>query len=165
MQVISDRARLLRTVVFPGMNEAESRVLRQYIARHGAEHDEFRFNVRIGEGTKLGADASPEVTRAWEQLTKARPDTVGFKAPDRATLIEVKEAWANEAVWQLLGYRDLYRQTYPDHAIALVGVAISASVTALTLARVQGVRVFLYDLPAGAPDIDERAAERGTDGS
>jgi len=36
-------AELLETRVYPGMIEPESRLLRAFIAAHGREYDEFRF--------------------------------------------------------------------------------------------------------------------------
>ena len=155
MQTISDRERLASMTNYPGVTPEESRVLRQYIRRHGAEYDEFRFMVRVGEGVTLGEDFSPEVRRSWEAITKARPDTVAFKAPDRHTLIEAKVSWTNEAVWQLLAYRDLYSRDVPLKSIALVGVAQYATPTARELARRAGIALYLYDLPAYASDAGE----------
>lgn len=159
MEVISDKTRLSVMANFPGMIPAESRLLRQFIRRHGDEYDEFRFNVRLGEGVQLGEDFEAGVRKAWEAITKARPDTVGFKYPNRATLIEVKEAFANEAVWQLLSYRDLYVRAYRAEVVTLAGVAAFASPTARALARSSGVSLWLYALPAGQPDINETAGE------
>ena len=64
-----------------------------------------------------------------------RPDTVAFAPPNRATLIEVKELWTNEAVWQLSAYRDFYREAYPDQELALAGVAAGATPNGRELAR------------------------------
>ena len=157
-----ERASLPRAV-YPGMIESESRVLRQYILRHGLEYDELRFNVRIGEGVDARSFASLDAARAYEQLTKARPDTVAFRHPDQATIVEAKDVWTNEAVWQLLGYRDLYRGAFPDHRIALVGVAAAAMPTALNLSRMNGIRVYVYELRSAAPDAGERAGETASD--
>lgn len=159
MTIIADRERLLRMENYPGMIPAESRVLRQFIRNHGARWDEFRFNVRIGEGVQAGAEFDAGLRRAWEQLTKARPDTVAFKAPDQATLIEVKEAWTNEAVWQLLAYRDLYMAAFPEHRVQLIGVAQLAPPTARQLAASQGIALVLYTFPSSAVDIGEAAQE------
>lgn len=155
MHTISDRERLAGMAVYPGVSPEESRVLRQYIKRHGAEYDEFRFGVRVGDGVVLGEEFSPEVRKSWEAITKARPDTVAFKAPNRHTLIEAKVAWSNEAVWQLLAYRDLYAREVPLTSIALVGVAQYAGPTARELARRAGIALYLYDLPAYASEAGE----------
>lgn len=164
MKVISDRERLLRTVVYPGMDPEESRVLRAFIRKHGAEYDEFRFNVRVGPGDQIGEEFDAAVRRSIEAVTKARPDTVAWTAPNRATIIEVKVAWMNEAVWQLLGYRDAYRQTFPDDVVTVIGVAAWASTSARALARSQGVPLYLYAFPADVVDITAPATEEAPDG-
>ena len=169
MQVISDRERLAGMAVYPGVTPEESRVLRQFIKRHGAEYDEFRFMVRIGDGVVLGEEYSPEVRRSWEAITKARPDTVAFKAPDLHTLIEAKVTWTNEAVWQLLAYRDLYAREVPLTRIALVGVAQYAGPTARELAKRARIALYLYNLPAYASEageiLEEAPAAAGEAGS
>jgi hypothetical protein len=160
VDVISDRDRLLRLENYPGMIPEESRVLRQFIHRHGALFDEFRFNVRIGEGVELGADFDEKLRRAWTQWTKARPDTIGFKHPNDATIIEVKWDFTNEGVWQILAYRDLYVAAFPAHVVRLVGLGTFATPTARNLAASNGIQLHLYALTPGAVDIDEQAAER-----
>lgn len=159
MVIISDRERLLRMENYPGMIPAESRVLRQFIRAHGARFDEFRFNVRIGEGVDPGPNIEIGLRRAWQQITKARPDTVAYKHPHDATLIEVKEAFTNEAVWQLLAYRDLYMAAFPNDRVRLVGVAQLAPPTARALASSQGIAVVLYTFSSPAVDVGEVATE------
>lgn len=158
--VFTDRDQLLRRPVFPGMDAAESRALRQYIRRQGDGVNEWRFNVRVGPGTDAGAPVDQKTRDAWMQLTRARLDCVAWRSPSSATLIEAKDRWENDAVWQLLSYRDLYAADNPTHAIALVGVARVASNTARELARTKGIALYLYDLPPAAlPDVGERASE------
>lgn len=162
MDVISDRDRLLGMTTYPGMVPAESRILRQYIRRHGDRYTEWRFNVRLGEGVELGEDASPELRKIWARITMERPDTVAWTEPDRATLIEVKELWTNEAVWQLHAYTDLYRDVNPDHRVSMVGVAIEATPNGRTLAARQGITLYLYALPTGITDLGETAPEEAS---
>lgn len=156
---ITDVDHLLQMANYPGMIPAESRILRQYIRRYRSVFHEWRFGVRIGEGVQVGDEFSPEVQRAFEAVTKARPDTVAFIPPNDATIIEVKEAFANEAVWQLLAYRDLYVRAFPEHRVRLVGVAQFAGPTARSLAATNGIQLHLYTLPPGQIDINEQAAE------
>lgn len=147
-------------VNYPGMIEAESRILREFIRRHWQAGDEWRFNLRIGEGQKLDDTVDTALRKSWESITRARPDTCRFRPPHTATLIEVKEWFVNEGVWQLLGYRDLYRQTFPDDVVDLVGIAQMASPTARQLAQAQGVALYLYTFgPSGTPDISPVATE------
>ena len=163
MNVITDRERLLTMATYPGMIPAESRLLRQFLRRRGQAFDEFRFGVRIGDGVTLDDSFDAGVRKSWDAITKARPDTVAFAYPAAATIVEVKEAFTTEAVWQLLGYRDLYARTFPTHAIGLVGVAAFAAPNAKTLASRSGVDLFLYDLPPAQVDVLEVAAEVSPD--
>lgn len=165
MTVITDRDRLLRMPVYPGMVPAESRVLRQYIRRHGEAIDEWRFNVRLGEGVRLPDTFDPAVRKSFERLTMERPDTVAWRAPRFATLIEVKELWTNEAVWQLRSYADFYREAYPDHDVALVGVAVEATPNGRELARRQGIALYLYALDPAIVDLGETPPELALDES
>lgn len=156
-----DRDVLARLPVYPGMDAAESRVLRQFIKRRGAEFVEWRFMVRIGEGSDAGAVVDESTRKAWRALTKARTDVVAMRSPTDATIIEAKDRWANDAVWQLLGYRDLYAATFPDHRVSLVGVAREATETAKALASARRIPLYVYALPPALPDIDETASEEG----
>lgn len=163
MITITDRDRLLTLPVYPGMDANESRVLRQFIAQHFGEYAEWRFMVRIGPGSDAGADVDASTRRGWLELTKARCDCVAFNPPASATIIEAKDVWTNQAVWQLRDYRDLYASTNPGHTIALAGVARDASESSKRLASSNGIRLFLYRLPPpGVPDVGERAPESST---
>lgn len=159
MTIISDRERLLTMAVYPQMIESESRVLRQFVRFRGHQFDEFRFNVRLGEGEEPGPEFDAAVRKAWTSITRARPDTVAFKAPNLATIIEVKDTLTNEGIWQVLGYRDLYVRAFPDHQVALACVAQFAGPTARELARRSGVDLYLYALPPGPPDVGELGSE------
>lgn len=164
MDVFTDRDRLVRMTVYPGMDPAESRVLRQFIRRRGEQFVEWRFNVRLGAGEEPPADVDAATRAAWRELTKARTDCVAMRGPTSATIIEAKDVWGNDAVWQLRGYRDLYLETFPSHRVDLVGVARDASSTARKLAASSEITLYVYDLPPALPDVDETAIEDATNG-
>jgi hypothetical protein len=163
MDTYTDVDRLLRMPTYPGMVPEESRVLRQFIAHRYREYDEWRFNVRLGQGVILQDRDDPALVRSWEHLTKARLDCVAFKHPDHATIIEAKEHIAHDAIWQTLAYGDLYRDTFPAHRFELVCIGIDANPTAIRLAQIRGVRLYLYELAPGVVDIGERAQEASGD--
>lgn len=164
MKAISDRDQLLRMSNYPGMVEAESRILREYIRRHFTGGDEFRFNLRLGEGESLPADVDPAVRRSWEALTKARPDACQWRPPNSARLIEVKEFLTNEGVWQLLTYRDFYVRDFPSHEVTLIAVAGGASHAARQLTKANGVYLYVYAIAPGQVDINADAIEERPDG-
>lgn len=142
---------LLEARVYPGMIEPESRILRAFLTKHGAEYDELRFGVRVGPGVVLGEHVPEKDRRDWERRTKARPDCVAIIRPDRATVIEVKEQATLEAVSQVLAYAELYAIEQPGHRVSAAIVAAAATPAARTVAGMRGVAMYLYTLPAAAP--------------
>jgi len=144
-------ADLLETRVYPAMDEPESRVLRAWMAKHGAEYDELLFDNRIGPGVILPDHVPEKDRRDWERRTKARPDCIAIVKPDRALIIEVKVQATLEAIWQVLSYAELYAPAHPQHAVSCAIVAEAATPAARTLAGMRGVGLYLYTLPAAAP--------------
>src|ERR671913_450448 len=115
---------LLETRIYPGMSMAESRILRSWIARHGAE---------------------------WERRTRARPDAICTRLPNVALIIEAKEQATSEAVWQVLGYADLYRAEEPRAELRTLIVCAEAHPTAVSVARGRGVQILKYLIPPEEP--------------
>ena len=148
-----DLDQLSRLVVYPGMIADESRPLRAFLTTYYRDFDEVRFNVRVGPGEAAPADADDSLRRAIEQGTRMRMDAVAFKQPNVATLIEAKKDAGNDAVWQLLAYRDHYVAEHPDHVIRLVIVAESMTLSARTIARSRGITLALFTF-ADSPSID-----------
>jgi hypothetical protein len=144
-------AALLDTRVYPGMIEPESRLLRAFIAKHGAEYDEFQFEVRVGPGTILGDHIPEKDRRDWERRTMARPDCVAIIHPFRVTIIEVKEQATLETIWQVLAYAELYLPAHPSHQVWAAIVAAAATPAARVLAGVRGVALYLYTVFPALP--------------
>lgn len=147
----SNLAELLDTRVYPGMIEPESRILRAFIAKHGAEYDEFRFNERVGPGVVLGEHIPEKDRRDWERRTKARPDVIAWREPNQALIIEVKEQATLESIWQVKSYLELYATSFPTHKAVAAIVAATATPAAMTLTQLQGVHMFIYRPKAGDP--------------
>lgn len=144
-------AELLETRVYAGMIEPESRVLRAFLAKHGAEYDALIFGVKLGPGVVLGDHIPEKDRRDWERRTKARPDCIAMLGGDRALVIEVKEQATLEAISQVLSYAELYGIEHPSHQVNAAIVAAAATPAAKTVAGMRGVAMYLYTLPAAAP--------------
>jgi hypothetical protein len=144
-------AELLDTRNYPGMIPDESRILRAFIAIHGAEYDAFKFNERLGEGIWLPAHVPEKDRRDWERNTRARPDVIGWLAPNRADIIEAKQQATLETIWQVLAYFDLYVAAFPTQDVHAVIVAETATPNAITLAQNRHVRMFLYTFMPDTP--------------
>jgi hypothetical protein len=155
----SELARLINRSRLPGVDPTEVRVLREWIRREGHRYDELRFNVRVGEGVELQGDYTEKFKADWQQRTRMRLDCVGYNAPRSSTLVEAKVQWTNDAVWQLLSYRDRYRVEFPVHEIALVGVCEAYTPSARLLASDHDIRLFVYGFPGDLPQAAAETAE------
>lgn len=142
---------LIRRDALPGIDATEVRVVREFLRRYGANYREYRFNVRVGEGTKLVGDYTEKFAAYWERVTQMRMDLVCWNPPNQATLVEAKVQWANDGVWQLLSYRDAYARDTNDEIVALVGVAEAYTPSARQLASDRGIRLYIYGFPPALP--------------
>lgn len=150
--------------VYPGLIAAETRPMRAFIRTYHRDFDEIRFDVRVGPGESAPDDADDSLRRAIEQGTRMRMDAVAFKRPNVATLIEAKQDAANDAVWQLLAYRDHYVAEHPDEIIRLVIVAESATLSARTIAAAHGITLALFAFASPAADVSATPTQEGPDG-
>jgi len=132
--------RLVDRVTLPGINPEEVPVTREWIRRYGREFDELRFNVRVGVGITLEGPYPQKLKDDWFQRTRMKPDLVAYTAPNQSTIVEAKVQWLNDAVWQLLHYRDLYAAEFPEHEIRLVGVCQAYTPQSARLASDSGIR-------------------------
>ena len=144
-------ADLLETKIFPGMSLRESRILRAWIANHGAEWDVLDVEPRLGAGVLLPPHYDDKFRADWLQRTRARPDLIAKRAPNRALIVEAKEYLTNEGIWQVKAYGDLYRVEFPGDALSLAVVCEGAHPTAVSIAAGQGVQILRYDIPEEAP--------------
>lgn len=153
---------LLARRIYPGMSIAESRITRAWIASHGAEWDTLDVEARLGAGKLLAPHFDQKFREDWERRTRARPDLIATRAPDVVLILEAKELATSEAVWQVLGYRDLYRAEFPDRRISTLIVCGEAHPTAVAVAAGQGVQVIRYTIPPDeplAPGVEAPPAE------
>lgn len=141
---------LLAARIYPGMTAAETRLVKAYLRKHGADWDVADVEARLGAGVLLAPHIADEKARAdWERRTKARPDLL-LRRADRVAILEAKEQLTNEGVWQVLGYRDLYLAEFPTARVECYAACEAATPTAVQLARAQGVTVYRYEFAAPA---------------
>lgn len=118
---IAESPWLLSQIAFPGMNEAESKVVRAWLAKYGGEWERVAFNVRLGEGQTPLEGLSRDVQLDQKLLTQKRADVI--VARDVWHLIlEAKWRAGFGVLGQLLGYRQLWMQAYPNLPEPRVGV-------------------------------------------
>jgi hypothetical protein len=142
---------LLARRIFPGMSARESRILRSWIVNHGAEWDELDVEPRVGAGVLLPPHFDEKFRADWERRTRARPDCIAKRAPDVVLIVEAKELATSEAIWQVNGYRDLYRAEFPSARISTLVICEAAHGTAKAVAVSQQVQIIQYLIPEEAP--------------
>jgi len=97
---------------FRHFSPEEKEIMKAFMEAHPALFN-YRFDVRVGGKKAELADIKEEwVKLMWKSLLAKRIDAV---AEDRSYLyiIEVKQWMLLSGVGQLLGYKELYKQTYP----------------------------------------------------
>jgi len=104
-----------------------------FLDQRGTKWNEYAYDIELHGTLPPHQDALPEYTRAWSRVTAKRVDAIGFRAAG-ATLFEVRHNAAWQSLGQILGYRDLFKQDYPDITIesaAIVTDAIDPQIAAV----------------------------------
>jgi hypothetical protein len=144
-------AELLERRIFPGMSQRETRILQSWMTLHGREWDTLDVEARLGAGKLLNPHIASAKERAdWYQRTRARPDCIA-KRGTVALIVEAKEQATSEAIWQVNGYRDLYRAEFPNDQVTTCVVCEEAHPTAVAVGASQGVQILRYAIPADEP--------------
>lgn len=151
--------RLVDRSQLPGIDAGEVRGVREFIRREGAKYDQLRFEVRVGAGVELIGDYDEKFKADWRERTKMRLDLVCWNPPNQYTLVEAKLQWTNEAVWQLLSYRDAFLIDYPGADVKLAGVAEAYTPQSAILSSGQGIRLHIYGFPSTLPQAPASTVE------
>lgn len=118
---IVDSPWLGQQIAYPGMNEAESKVVRAWLAKYAGEWDWIAFNVRLGEGQAPLPGLSAAVQLDQRLLTQKRADVI-VEREGQHLILEAKWRAGFGVLGQLLGYRALFMRAYPLIPIPRVGV-------------------------------------------
>jgi hypothetical protein len=134
---------LVRMRLYPAMNPPESEIVRKWLTAHREGFDRIEFNVRLGDGEQWPDHFDEETRRIGQLQTQKRADVVAWRG-DSPTLIEVKPRIGFSALGQLLGYRVLWRKTFPERQLpALVAIGETAVSEAAEVFAEHGVSVEL----------------------
>lgn len=144
-------ARLINRATLPGIAPEEVRAVREWIRRNGENYLELRFNVRVGIGHVLEGDYTEKFKADWYERGRPKPDLIAVDAPTTHTILEAKVQLQNDGVWQLLHYRDLYREEFPSLGLNLAIVCEAYTAQAKALAIASGIRLYVYGFPGELP--------------
>lgn len=142
---------------FPERTTREDDVILAFIAAHGHEFDRWTFSKRIGVGLAPDPSHLPAVQRNTIYGTQKRIDILAWSGR-QPTIIEVKERVTPAALGQILTYRSLFREEFPDvEDPGLVVVGRFSDDDTLRSLQAHGVTVYLYPLQ----DAGGVSSERG----
>lgn len=145
-----DLATLLLRRFYPERTDRESTVIRDFLFAHGAEFDRFSFSVRVGQGIVPDPTHLPAIQENTIFSSRKRIDILAWQGT-QPFIIEVKERVTPAAVGQILTYRHLWLEEFPDAPDPrLVVVGRYSDDDTLRAAQAQGITVYLYE--PGATD-------------
>lgn len=133
---------------FPERSEEESVLLSQFLQAHGMEYDRYSVTVRVGQGTPPDPDHLPGVQRQTIFNSQLRIDMMAW-AGGQPFIFEVKKRAGHYAIGQLITYRHLWLEEFPDAPsprLAVIARTIEPDMERVFAAN--GIDVYLYDAPA-----------------
>jgi hypothetical protein len=98
---------------YPGMQVAEILIWREWLKLYGQLYDSFDYNRYVGPGVAPPPELVEPYRQASIDASKLRIDAVGWRGPE-PTLFEVERYAKPRSVGQLLTYRSLWEQDYPE---------------------------------------------------
>lgn len=143
---------------YPGMLPREIIVWRQWLKLHEHEYDHFDYNTRIGQGHDPGPTWPENYRRMAIMNSQKRVDVVGWKGQE-PTIIEVKDRAGASAIGQLVTYKPIWVQTFPDlppPRLALVVNRLQPDI--LPIIQVAGIQLFIVAADFSELRHDRRAA-------
>ena len=98
------------------MSAEESIIWGRFLSKYGSNFSRFDYDLRVGQGI-IPAASVPEIYRDdYIKLTQKRIDAVGYSGKV-ATIFEIKVRANLGAIGQLIGYRDLFLNTFPLYSV------------------------------------------------
>jgi hypothetical protein len=104
---------LLVQTTLPGLRRPDTLIAQAWLREHGKEYDSVEFNVRLGQGIVLPPGSDPSLVLFAQSVTTKKADLVAHSNSDVA-IVEVKIRVTPDALGQLVVYRRLYKDQYPN---------------------------------------------------
>jgi hypothetical protein len=129
---------------YPRMTPESTELWRKFLLDHKDEYTSFDYDVRVGQGVNPGPGFAPELQNDFVQLTQKRIDVIGYNN-FLITLFEIKPRGGLSAVGQLLGYKQLYEQSFPGKLVhKLILITGSANQDDLNVYKANNIQCFVY---------------------
>lgn len=144
-------AELLIRSLFPERTPQESSIIRDYLLQHLHEFDRVQLSFRVGKGVTPDPTHLPSVQTNAVYSSKKRIDILAWRG-SQPLIVEVKQRVNPAALGQLLTYRHLFMEDYPDadepELLAIGRYSDDDTLRALSAA---GIPVYLYPAEDTAP--------------
>lgn len=98
---------------YPHMSPADVAIWERYLALEPPTLGPVAYDVRVGLGQDPGPDYEPEIRQMAIKLTQFRIDVLN-NSPTEYQIIEVKKDPGSGAIGQLLSYRNLFTNDFPE---------------------------------------------------
>jgi hypothetical protein len=137
-------ARYIVAKHFPERSDREDAVILAFIAAHGDEFEQWTFSRRVGEGLAPDPSHLPAVQKNTLFGTRKRIDMLA-RSGSRWTIIEVKDRVTPASLGQILTYRHLFLEEFPDaEDPGLVVIGRFSDPDTIRSLQANNVAVFLY---------------------
>jgi hypothetical protein len=104
---------------YPHLMVSDIRIWEQYLETVEYEFKSFEYDVHVGTGIEVNPEWEPAIKLMALSLSEKRIDVVGWVG-NVPTIIEVKPSASLAAIGQVLAYRALYVQRFPDRVTPLL---------------------------------------------
>ena len=98
---------------YPHLLASDTEIWSRFLTKHLDYFDVVDYDIHVGKGIKLDPTWSENIKKDATTLTQRRIDVVAVKGRVYY-IIEVKEDPGASCIGQLLTYRILYKEKYPD---------------------------------------------------
>jgi len=114
MPTFSGRFRANAMSKYPHMIGEDVKIWNRYLKSNYKDFYSVDYDVHIGEGLPPDPAWSANIAAMAKTITQRRIDVVGYR-DTQITICEVKFNPRIGVLGQLLGYKILYQQTFPNH--------------------------------------------------
>lgn len=129
---------------FPERTDRESGVILDFLRAHGQEYDRWTFSKRVGRGVPADPTHHPGVQANAAFSGRKRMDILAWSG-SHPTIIEVKERVTPATLGQILTYRSLFPEEFPDAPDpSLVVIGRYSDPDTVAVLNAHGITVYLF---------------------
>lgn len=108
---------------YPHMFPRDVEIWERFLQSFESDYAQFKYDIKVGVGTKDIEGRDDVYARAQEILSKYRIDAVGFKINERH-IIEVKPQATTSGIGQVMVYKELYERDF-DPSLPVIPMIVT----------------------------------------